>query len=157
MLPDLPSASPFAAQLSVGGQASIPVQIGMSTIAVANNNRELVGTVSVRPEYVTPLIVESFTTAALRAEWSDLTEPVGAIGPRMTKKRKFTIEPEDFLGIGVLFLMVGASITSVLMAIFMGFRSIDPQVGVKVILGCVSGAAIAAVIRGFGSKRKKNK
>jgi hypothetical protein len=157
MLPALQSASPFMAQLSIGGQALIPVQIGMSPAAVPNGNQELRGIVSVKSENLTPLVVRSFTATALSAKWSDSTETADAVGQKTIKKRMFTVEPEDFLGIGVLFLMFSASITVVLIAIFMGLRMIDSQDGVKIILGCVSGAAIAAVVRGIVSNRKKKK
>ncbi|MGA2624466.1 MAG: hypothetical protein ABSF91_11475 [Bacteroidota bacterium] len=153
----LPSVSPLMAHLSIGDDAPIPVQIGMSAVAVSHGNKEIGGVFSVKTEHVSPLVISNITkSAALSIDWGE-TDIAVPNGHQVIKKRRFRIEPEDILSIGVLILMVGASIISVLMAIFMGLRMIEPQYGMKIILGCVSGAAVSAVVRGFVFKHKKRK
>lgn len=60
--------------------------------------------------------------------------------------KRFQIETADIVAIGILFLALAASLAAVIVAIGLVLGKVGQDAGVKIILGCVSGAVITGAI-----------
>ncbi|MGA8143501.1 MAG: hypothetical protein WB987_06415 [Candidatus Acidiferrales bacterium] len=73
-----------------------------------------------------------------------------------TKGRKFSMDTEDIVAIGAVILCIGGVLAAVIVAVGLVLGKVQGADATKIILGCVGGAAIAALV-GKGAKKGKRK
>jgi hypothetical protein len=72
-----------------------------------------------------------------------------------THSRKLSIDTEDIVAIGAVILCIGAVLAAVIVAVGFVFGKVQGSDATKIILGCVGGATIGALVGKFAKKRKK--
>jgi hypothetical protein len=90
--------------------------------------------------------------AAAPAAGKPTTEEIAvSTGPQ---GRRFSMDTEDIVAIGALILCIGGLLAAVIVAIGLVSGKVQGSDAIKIILGCVGGSAIAAIL---GKAAKKNK
>jgi hypothetical protein len=90
--------------------------------------------------------------AATPAAGKPTTEQINvSTGPH---GRSFSMDTEDIVAIGAVLLCVGGLLAAVVVAIGLVMGKVQGSDATKIIIGCVGGSAIAAIL---GKAAKKNK
>ena len=90
--------------------------------------------------------------AATPAEDKPKTEAIAvSSGPQ---GRSFSMDTEDIVAIGAVFLCIGGLLAAVVVAVGLVMGRVQGADATKIIIGCVGGSAIAAIL---GKAAKKNK
>jgi uncharacterized integral membrane protein len=72
-----------------------------------------------------------------------------------THSRRFSIDTEDIVAIGAIILCIGAVLAALIVALGFVFGKVQGPDATKIILGCVGGATISALVGKFAKKGKK--
>ncbi|HTB93378.1 MAG TPA: hypothetical protein VK728_11140 [Candidatus Sulfotelmatobacter sp.] len=92
--------------------------------------------------------------AATPAEGTPKTEAIAVTsGPH---GRTFSMDTEDIVAIGAVILCIGGLLAAVVVAVGLVLGKVQGSDATKIIIGCVGGSAIAAIL-GKAAKKSKEK
>jgi hypothetical protein len=78
------------------------------------------------------------------------------ISPSGRQARSISFSTEDIVALGALVLCIAAGVVALVIAMALAFRTVDGNIAVKIILGCVGSGAVASVVAklSLGGKKK---